>query len=143
MQHVWVELEGKRTAREIISRLLQSTNARRELHVATENGALHRVLEAARIMQIEIQLAVFAVFGDSNTGADGCNIVVEDEGETSAMLVKVSFTFPSKINARLTITRDITADGSLRAPCPSISKRGDVDLGWIRECSFSNRAGDD
>lgn len=71
----------RHTAGEIVSGRLRSSDALLDANVASEDGAEDAVLEATWVAEVEIQLAVLASFGDSNTGADGCNVGIEDEGE--------------------------------------------------------------
>ena len=50
-------------------------------NVAAIDSTEDTVLEALRIFEIDIELAVLAVFGNRNTRADGRDVVIEFQGE--------------------------------------------------------------
>lgn len=75
-------LGGKLTAREVVGGLLTASHSLVDIDIATVHGAENAVLETAGILKLDVQLAVLAVLGDSNSRADGCDESIENEGES-------------------------------------------------------------
>lgn len=97
-------------AGEVVSRLEGASDALFNVRVAAIVGRQNRVLEAAGVFNVHVQLAVLALLGDRNAGADGSNVGIEDERHDSP------------------VTADLGAHGSLRAPSSSIADATDLDL---------------
>jgi hypothetical protein len=55
-----------------------------KISVSTEVGVENTVLEARRILKINVELTVLSLIGDGSTGSAGCNHGVEDQGESKA-----------------------------------------------------------
>ena len=66
-------------AGEIVDRLLRAADAFVQVRISAVVGREDRVLEAAGVLEVEVELAVLAALGDGNTGADGSDVIVEDE----------------------------------------------------------------
>jgi len=49
------------------------------LSIPAELSAENAVLEAGRVLEVNVQLAVCAVIGDCDTGANGCHEAVKDD----------------------------------------------------------------
>ena len=65
--------------REIVDGLLRAADAFVKVRISAVVSREDGVLEAARVLEVEVELAVLAAFGDSNTGADGSDVLVENE----------------------------------------------------------------
>ena len=96
--------------REVVGRLQGTSDARLDRRVAAVVGRQDGVLEASRVLNVDIELAVLALLGNGNTGADGRNVGVEDEGDDAA------------------VGRDLGAHGSLGASGSAIGNTSDLDL---------------
>ncbi len=69
--------------------MLASGHTRIDTDVTSIDGVEDTVLEAGWVLDVEIDLAVFAALGDCNTGSDRGDEVVEDESEAvKSWLVK-------------------------------------------------------
>jgi hypothetical protein len=96
--------------REVVGGLEGSADALLDGSVSTVVGGENRVLEAAWVKKVDVELAVLALLGDSDAGADGGNVRIEDEGDNGA------------------VTRDLGAHRSLRTSCSTIADTSDRNL---------------
>lgn len=69
------------TAREIEGALLTCGDTGISIHVATVDSVEDAVLETGWIFEVNVQLAILAALIDGDAGADGGDILVEDESE--------------------------------------------------------------
>jgi len=124
---------------EVVSCLLDTSDASVKANVTTELGAEDAVLEARWILKIQVQLAVLAGLCCGDAGADGGDVGVEDQGESSTVLSNsdiyhyvVRFGYP-----RLSVVGDERSHTALWTTSSTIGDGVDVDLGRVG----SNRAG--
>jgi hypothetical protein len=96
--------------REVVGGLKGSGDTLLDVGVAAVIGGQDRVLEAAGVEEVDVELAVLALLGDGNTGADGGNVRVEDERHDAA------------------VGRDLGAHGALGAAGSTIADTPDGDL---------------
>ena len=96
--------------REVVGGLEGSGNTLLDGRVTTVVGRQDGVLEASGVLKVDVELAVLALLGDGNAGADGGNVRVEDEGDDAA------------------VARDLRAHGALRTPSAAIADTSDLDL---------------
>ena len=109
-------MDRKRTylvslAGEVVCRLERTGDTLVDSSVTTVVGAEHRVLEAAGVVDVDVDLAVLALLSDGNAGADGRNVRVEDERDE-----------------RL-VSRELVAQGSLGTAGSAVGNATDGDLG--------------
>jgi hypothetical protein len=102
--------------REVVGGLEGAGDALLDGRVAAVVGGQDRVLEASGVLDINVELAVLALLGDGDAGADGGDVGVEDEGHDGA------------------VTRDLGAHGALRASGSTIADTSDQDLSLVRWC---------
>lgn len=67
-------------AREVVIRLQGAGDALLDVCIAAIISTQDGVLEATRVLELEGELAVLALFGEGNTGANGGDILVVDQG---------------------------------------------------------------
>lgn len=96
--------------REVVGGLEGTSNALLDGRVAAVISRKDGVLEAARVLKVNVKLAVLALLGNGDTGANRGNVRVEDEGNDAA------------------VGRDLGAHGSLRASGSAIADTSDLDL---------------
>jgi len=97
-------------SREVVGALQGTSNTLLDAGVTTVIGRQDGVLEATRVQDVDVELAVLALLGDSDAGADGGNVGVEDEGQDAP------------------VRRDLGANGALGAASSSIGDTADLDL---------------
>jgi hypothetical protein len=102
--------------REVVGGLQGAGDALLNGRVAAVVGRQDRILEASGVLEVDIELAVLALLGDRNAGADGGNVRVEDEGNDAA------------------VTRDLGAHASLRTSGSTIGNAANLDLWWVSPC---------
>jgi hypothetical protein len=83
--------------------------------VATVVGGQDGVLEASGVLDVDVELAVLALLSESDAGASGGDVGVEDEGHDAAVI------------------RDLGAHSALRTSGSAIADTADLDLWWIRQ----------
>ena len=71
---------------EVVDGLLGAGDALIESGVSTVVGGEDGVLEAAGVLEVQVKLAILAALGDGDTGTDGGDVLVEDEGHDGAVL---------------------------------------------------------
>jgi hypothetical protein len=86
--------------------------------VAAVVGGQDRVLEASRILDVDVELAVLALLSESDTRAGGGDVGVEDESHDAAII------------------RDLGAHSALRTSGSAIADTADLDLWWVRQLKF-------
>jgi hypothetical protein len=101
---------------EVVGGLEGAGDALLDGRVAAVVGRQDRVLEAAGVLHVDVKLAVLALLGDGDAGADGGNVRVEDEGHDGA------------------VGRDLGAHGALGASGSTIADTSDQDLSLVRSC---------
>lgn len=106
-----------RLAGEVVGRLERAADTLLQRGVATVVGTEDGVLEAAGVLDVDVQLAVLAGLGDGDTGADGGDIGVEDEGDDGP------------------VRGDLGADTALGAASSTIGHAADGDLVLVSHCS--------
>ena len=97
-------------AREVVSRLERTSDALLDGGISTVVGAEDRVLEATGVLNVDVELAVLALLGNSNAWADGSNVRVEDERDESL------------------ISRKLVAQSALGASCSAVLDAADGNL---------------
>lgn len=97
-------------AGEVVVGLEGAADALLEGSISTVIGAEDGVLEATGVLDVDVQLAVLALVGDGNVGADGGNVGVEDDSDDGPVL------------------GDLAADSSLGATGSAIAETADGDL---------------
>ena len=97
-------------AREVVGRLERTSDALLDGSISTVVGAEDRVLEATWVLNIDVELAVLALLGKSDTGADGGNVRVEDERDEG--LISRKLVAQSALRASSSTVLD-AADGNL------------------------------
>lgn len=102
-------------AGEVVGGLQSASHTLLDRSVAAVIGGEDRVLEASRVQKLNVELAVLALLGDGNTGADGGNVGVEDQGHDGAVI------------------RDLGTDSALRASSSTIGDTLDGDLLCVRD----------
>lgn len=100
-------------AREVVSRLEHSSDTLVNGGITTVIGTEHRVLEASRVLDINVKLAVLALLGDGDTRANGGDVGVEDESDEGL------------------VGGELSAHGALRTSSSSICNPPNGDLGQI------------
>jgi hypothetical protein len=103
--------------REVVGRFDGTGDTRVESSIATVVSREDRVLEARWVEEVDVELAVLAVLGDSDGGTKRCDIGVEDEGHGGL------------------VSRDGNTNSSLRATSATIGNTVDVDKSWVRSKS--------
>lgn len=73
-------------AREVVGTLLGTVDTGIELSKAAVVGGEDGVLEATRILQVDVELAVLAVLGDGDVLPHGGNVRVKDERHRGAIV---------------------------------------------------------
>ena len=99
--------------REVVGGLEGAGDARLDGRVATVIGRQDRVLEAAGVLEVDVELAILALLGDCDARADGSNVRVEDERYDAA------------------VGRDLRAHSALGASSSSIADTLDGDLSFV------------
>jgi hypothetical protein len=95
---------------EVVSRLEGTGNTLLDGRVTAVVGRQDGVLEASGVLKVDVELAVLALLGDGDAGADRRDVGVEDEGDDA------------------TVAGDLGAHGSLRASGSAIADTLDDDL---------------
>lgn len=72
------------TSREIVGSRLCAGNSLVKLCISTEYSVENAVLEARRVLEVDVQLTICAVVCDRDTGTNGGYEAVKDEGKTVA-----------------------------------------------------------
>jgi hypothetical protein len=98
---------------EVVGGLLGSGLALGELGVAAVGGLEDAVLPATWVSEVDVQLAVLAVFDDANAWAHGSDVFVKDQCESG------------------TIRRDLLGDGASRAASSTSGNGLNPDGAWI------------
>ena len=98
---------------EIVRGLESPSHTLLKIGIATIIRAQNRVLESARIKDIHIKLAVLAGLSEGNPGANGSDIRIEDQGNSSPVI------------------GDLVSHGALRTSISTISNTLDLDLSWV------------
>lgn len=71
------------TSREVVGSLLStSILCGWKISVSTEVSVKNAVLEAGRILKINVELAILSLIGDGSAGSAGCNHGVENQSES-------------------------------------------------------------
>jgi hypothetical protein len=73
-------------AGEVVGGLESSSDASLDGSIATVIGRQDRVLEAAGVLNVDIELAVLALLSHGNAGADGRDVRIEDQGDDAAVI---------------------------------------------------------
>lgn len=73
-------------AGKVVGGLQGAGDALLDVGVAAVIGAQDGVLEAAGVLELESKLAVLALLGDGDAGADGGNVSVVDQGDDTAVI---------------------------------------------------------
>jgi hypothetical protein len=102
--------------REVVGRLEGTGDTLLDGRVTAVVGGQDGVLEASGVQKLDVELAVLALLGDGDAGADGSDVGVEDEGDDG------------------TVARDLGAHGSLRTSSSSIADTLDGDLQSMSWC---------
>lgn len=97
-------------SREVVGRLQGTCDTLLDGSIATIIGRQDGVLEATGVLNVDVELAVLALLSNSNAGADGSDVRVEDEGDNAP------------------VGRDLRAHGTLGAAGSSIADTSDLDL---------------
>jgi hypothetical protein len=96
--------------REVVGGLQGPGDALLNGRVTAVVGRQDGVLEPAGVLEVDVQLAILALLGDGNAGANRGDVGVEDEGDNTA------------------VTRDLGAHGALGASSSTIADTADRDL---------------
>ena len=97
-------------SREVVGALQGTGDTLANGSITTVIGRKDGVLETTGVQEVDVELAVLAGLGNSNTGADGGNVGVEDEGHDAP------------------VGRDLRANSTLRAAGSSVGHTTDLDL---------------
>ena len=100
-------------SREVVGRLEGAGDALLDGSIATVVGAEDGVLEASRVLELDVELAVLALLGDGNGGANGGNVCVEDDSDERLVGGKLG------------------AQGALRTSGSAIGDTANGDLGFV------------
>lgn len=100
-------------SREVVGGLLFASNTGIECSVSTVVGGEDGVLEAAGVLEVQVELAVLAALGDGNAGADGGDVGVEDEGHDGP------------------VAGDGASNRVVGAASSTIGDTNNLDLGWV------------
>ena len=101
--------------REVVGGLEGAGDALLDGRVTTVVGRQDGVLEAARVLEVDVELAVLALLCHADAGTDGGNVRVEDQGDDAA------------------VVGDLGAHGALGASSSSITDTSDLDLRRISQ----------
>ena len=97
-------------AGEVVGRLQSAGDALLDVGVSAVVSAQDGVLETTRILKLEGELAVLALLGEGDTGTDGGDVGIVDQGNDTLII------------------RDDGADTTLRAACSTSTDLQDFDL---------------
>lgn len=97
-------------AREVVGGLESTSDTLLEGSITAVIGGQDGVLEATRVPDVDVQLAVLAGVGQSNAGANGGDVGIEDEGDDGA------------------VRRDLAAHAALRTAASTIGDTLNGDL---------------
>lgn len=105
-------------SREVVGALLGTSDTLLEIGITTVVSGEDRELEAARVTEVDIELAVLAVRSNWDIGTDRRDVFVEDESHDLAI-----------------IGEDV-ADGVGGAASTTVGQANNLDLVWIRSRTF-------
>lgn len=77
-------------AGEVVGRLEGTSNTTLDRGVTAVVGTKDRVLEASWVPDVDVELAVLALLGDSDARADRGDVLVEDDGDKSLVGAELS-----------------------------------------------------
>jgi hypothetical protein len=127
---------GRGVLREVVGRVERPGDGRVELGIAVVGAVDNGELEAARVLEVQVQLAVLGVVADDGAGSDVGLEAIKAEGDnllrvwSACCSIRPQPLQPPK-RTYGGIGRDGGRDGALRAAVTGVRGRDDGDLGWV------------